>query len=114
MSYNGADGVFAGGNTSGDLWVSIRRSTLGHNALSGISAFSFGSGHPLVVADSTFMANTSGKITAQSGGLVQASGNLFHAGAINFNEVSGGVVETMQDNMGFQSGAGGATPQGKF
>jgi len=80
ISRNGADGIFAGGNNTGQILGVVRRNVIVGNGLSGISAFNLvdGGQSSVQTADNSFSGNGTYAISVQGyPSQVYSSANIF-------------------------------------
>lgn len=106
ISNNGGDGLFIGGITDGYVHVSVSRSAIAHNGLSGVSVFDGTGSGGLVLA--TLIGNrfhNNGSAVKVDGASAHSllSANTF-VQLVGLITVNGGVQETYQDNTGFPGG----------
>jgi hypothetical protein len=117
ISRNGADGIFAGGNNTGQILGVVRRNVIVGNGLSGISAFNLvDSGQSSVqTADNSFSGNGTYAISVQGyPSQVYSSANIFEWGDNTFFTsgdlgAGSGYQATYGDNTG-ESKASGPPP----
>ncbi len=117
MADNAGDGLFAGGIANGHVSVTVRRSTLARNGLSGVSSFdgSGGASDGIIacyVVANEFLNNGSNAVKADGPrAFISVSGNTFASDIAHdtFSIANSGSIYTYNDNTGWAGGSGPVT-----